>query len=128
MNELLMQLLQAVITAVVPVLTVYLVTLLKAKIAEASAKIESIKAEAFLREVSDAVGTAVMFTSQTYVDKLKDSGVFTAENQLEALRLAKDKAIELTSKSALAFLNTTYRDAADYIESKIEEQVWLMKE
>ena len=128
MNELLMQLLQAIITAVVPVLAAYLVTLIKAKTAETAAKMESAKAKGYLQEISDAVATAVTFTSQTYVDKLKLSDSFTAENQAEALRRSKEKAIDLLSKSALAFISETYRDATDYIESRVEQEVRLQKD
>ena len=57
-------------------------------------------AKELLAEVTEAVTTAVTYTSQTYVDTLKKDGIFNKEAQMEALQKAKDKALALLSESA----------------------------
>ena len=74
MTELLFNLLQAVIIAAVPTLTAFLVNLISTKKANA-------KSNSYLLQIADAVATAVSATSQTYVDNLKQGGIFSAEEQ-----------------------------------------------
>ncbi len=123
MKEVLLTVLQAVIITVVPVITTYLCNFLKQKSNQAAAKTNDDLAASYIREVTDAVTTAVTFTSQTYVDNLKKSGTFTVENQKEAFNKALNKAVEILSAEAKEYLAKAYGDLTNYLSTKIEAEV-----
>ena len=72
MSEFLSNLLIAVITAAVPVLTTYAVKLIKQVGASAAAKTDDAKKQGYANEIALAVSEAVSMVSQTYVDSLKN--------------------------------------------------------
>ena len=84
MKEFLTTLLQAVLVAAVPVCAAFIGKGLKALASYLGQKSENDMAKKYLAAVADAVATAVTYTSQVYVDKLKETGQFTKENQREA--------------------------------------------
>ena len=118
-----MVLLKAVVTAAVPVCTAYLAAFLKKKSAQAVAQTESAKAKALAEQVTDAVCTAVTYTSQTYVDALKRSSGFDKDAQRAALMKSLEKAEALLSEAALVALEETYGSAQSYLVSRIEAEV-----
>lgn len=128
MKEFLFELLQAVATAAVPVCAAFLVQFLRRKSAEAAARTDSLITKELLAEVTEAVTTAVTYTSQTYVDALKVSGKFTKENQEEALKKAVEQAEKLLTAEARAFLEKAYGDLNAYLVSKIEAEVRVQKQ
>lgn len=123
MKEFILVLLQAVIIAAVPVVTTYLCNFLKQKSNQAATKTNNDLAASYIREAADAVTTAVTFTSQTYVDNLKNSGAFTVENQKEAFNKAMNKAVEILSAEAKEYLAKAYGDLTNYLTTKIEAEV-----
>ena len=88
MNEFLSELLMTVITAAVPVLSAYAITLIRKARDKAAAQTDSIKQQDYISEIADAISVAVATTSQTYVDALKKTGSFTKEAQAEAAQKA----------------------------------------
>lgn len=123
MKEFILVLLQAVIIAAVPVVTTYLCNFLKQKSNQAAAKTNNDLAASYIKEAADAIATAVTFTSQTYVDNLKNSGTFTVENQKEAFNKAMNKAVEILSAEAKEYLTKAYGDLTNYLTTKIEAEV-----
>ena len=71
MQELLSNLLIAVITAAVPVITAYGISLIKKTAENAAANTSNVKEQGYIREIADAISDAVAATSQTYVDALR---------------------------------------------------------
>ncbi len=67
MQEFLKDILFAVITAAVPVLTAYLVVLIRKVGENAAANTESVKAKTYIMEAAEAIAAAVAATNQTYV-------------------------------------------------------------
>lgn len=128
MKEFLFELLQAVATAAVPVCVAFLVQFLRRKSAEAAARTDSLTTKELLAEVTEAVTTAVTYTSQTYVDALKKKGIFDTQAQTEALQKSKDKALSLLSESAKDVLASIYGDLNSYLETMIEAQVRVQKQ
>ena len=123
MKEFILVLLQAVIIAAGPVITSYLCSFLKQKSDQAAAKTNNELAASYIKEAADAVTTAVTFTSQTYVDNLKNSGAFSTENQKEAFNKAMSKAMEIMSAEAKNYLAKAYGDLTNYLATKIEAEV-----
>ena len=128
MKEFVLELLQAVATAAVPVCAAFLVQFLRRKSEQIGAQIDSLDTKELLAEVTEAVTTAVTYTSQTYVDTLKKDGIFNKEAQMEALQKAKDKALALLSESAKDVLAQIYGSLDDYLETMIEAQVRVQKQ
>ena len=123
MNEFLTTLLQAVLVAAVPVCAAFIGKGLKALAAYLGQKSESDAARKYLEAAADAISTAVTYTSQVYVDKLKENGQFTKENQQEALGIAVAQAKNLLTAEAAAFLENAYGDLNEYLKSRIEAEV-----
>lgn len=128
MKEFVIELLQAVATAAVPVCAAFLVQFLRRKSEQIGAQIDSLDTKELLAEVTEAVTTAVTYTSQTYVDALKASGNFTKENQEEALKKAVEQAERLLTAEARSFLEKAYGDLNAYLVSKIEAEVRVQKQ
>ena len=123
MNEFLATLLQAVLVAAVPVCAAFLGKGLKALASYLGQKSENDTVKMYMEAIADAVATAVTYTSQVYVDKLKETGQFTKENQQEALGIAVAQAKNLLTAEAAAYLQTAYGDLNEYLKSRIEAEV-----
>ena len=127
MNAFIIELLQAIATAAIPVCAAYLVQYLHRKSEHIIAQTDNMTIKAFLTEATDAVSTAVTYTSQTFVDALKKEGQFDKDRQQEALKKSLDKAISLLSESAKNALTDIYGDLEAYLTSKIEAEVRSQK-
>jgi len=127
MNAFIIELLQAIATAAIPVCAAYLVQYLRRKSEQIIAQTDNMTIKAFLAEAADAVSTAVTYTSQTFVDALKKEGIFNKDKQQEALKKSLDKAISLLSESAKNALTDIYGNLEAYLTSKIEAEVRSQK-
>ena len=127
MNAFIIELLQAIATAAIPVCAAYLVQYLRRKSEQIIAQTDNMTIKAFLVEATDAVSTAVTYTSQTFVDALKKEGKFDKDKQQEALEKSLDKAISLLSEPAKKALEDIYGDLRAYLTSKIEAEVRSQK-
>jgi len=123
MRELLQTLLTATITAAVPVITVYGISLIRKVSAGFSAKTDSLMMQGIIQEVSSAVCDGVSAVNQTYVDSLKKSGAFTKEAQKEAAEEALEACMAAISAETQEFLENKYGDLAGYLRNKIEAEV-----
>ena len=127
MSEFLTQLLQAVIIAAITVCASFLIRFLNQKSGQIAAETDSVELKNLLEQVTDAVTTAVTYTSQTFVDALKKDGLFDADAQKEALQKSLDKAVSLLSETAQSTLEEIYGNLNDYLTSKIEAEVRSQK-
>jgi hypothetical protein len=123
MKEVLLTLLNAVIMVAVPIATGAFCGFLKKKSAEVQAKTANTVVNSYVREITDAVATAVTFTSQTYVDGLKKDGIFSLDSQTAALNLAIETARDILSKESIAFIERAYGDVKEYLTTRIEAEV-----
>jgi len=127
MKELLINLLLAVVTAAVPVLTTYAISYINKAKENAVADTDDIKAQSYIKEIAQAITDAVAATSQTYVDALKQAGTFTAEAQAEAAKKALTACLGSISPAATAFIENAYGDIKEYLTTKIEAEVRKQK-
>lgn len=127
MNAFIIELLHTIATAAIPVCAAYLVQYLHRKSEQIIAQTDNMTIKAFLTEATDAVSTAVTYTSQTFVDALKKEGNFNKDKQQEALKKSLDKAISLLSESAKNALTDIYGNLEAYLTSKIEAEVRSQK-
>ena len=127
MSEFLSTLLQAVIIAAVPVCAGAIIKGIQAGARYLASRAENETARKYLEDTADAVSTAVTYTSQTYVDRLKSSKQFSQENQEEALQKAVEQAEKLLTAETRAFLEKAYGDLNAYLISRIEAEVRKQK-
>ena len=122
-SALLRDFLYAIITAAVPVLTVYSVKFLKTHFDKAKIETEKSVVSDTINEALDLIITVVSSTSQTYVDSLKSSGEFTKESQVEAFNKTKSTILELLSTESKELLATLYTDIDTWLDVQIEAAV-----
>jgi len=121
--EFLATLLQAVIAAAVPVLAAFAARLLNAKTDEAQLKIKNTTLSNAVGQAALAASAAVAYVAQTYVDKLKEAGKFSAEKQKEALAEALVTAKQLLTLDAQNILLQAYGSVSTYLEKLIEAEI-----
>jgi len=126
-KEFLSALLQAILIASIPVVATYIKKSLQAFAEYLKSKIENDKSKHILDDIAKAVTDAVTYTSQTYVDALKQSGSFTMENQGIALQKSYDKAKMLLGDQAIEYIELTYGNLKEYLTTRIEAEVRKQK-
>ena len=119
-SELLANILNTVMVAVIPILVSFLV-----KRINIQTKNETINN--YLTIAENAVSTAVQTISQTYVDALKSDGKFTAEEQKQAFEMAKTTAKQIMGDAALQAVDQLSHDSNGWLNAKIEAAVWTSK-
>lgn len=127
MQDLISDLLVAVVTVCVPIFTTYIVKAIQKAGDNAAADTEDLKVRGYIEEITAAITQAVSATSQTYVDALKESGEFTLEAQKEALQKSIETAKAILSPAALEFIDDVYGDFVEYVTPKIEAEVRKQK-
>lgn len=121
-----------VATVVVPLLgaiTTFIIAWINAKTTQIKQKTSSDRLKDYLDIAEKAVASAVTAVSQTYVDTLKKGDAFTIENQKEAFKMARTKALAIMGAEALTALKAELKSAEFdiWIDTKIEEYVKLSK-
>ena len=124
MNEILMNILSIIVTAVILPLISFagtkLITYLNSKIKDENAK-------EFLTQATTIVTNAVRSVFQTYVDRLKASGSFDAHAQTVALTKARDIALAQMSDDVKNYIVSNYGDLNNWITTQIEATINLIK-
>lgn len=124
MNEIILNVISCVVTAVV----IPLITLLGTKlISWLSAKIKNEKATKILSDANAIIMSAVKSTFQTYVDALKKEGNFNKEAQLIALSKAKDTALGELSEETKNYIEENYGDLDSWLTTSIESTIDTLK-
>ena len=124
MNEIILNIISVVVTAVILPLISYAGTRL---ISYLNSKIKDEKARELLTQATGVVTNAVRAVFQTYVESLKKSGNFGAEAQLEALNKAKEIALSQLSEEVKEYITTNYGDINNWLTTQIEATINLIK-
>lgn len=124
MNEIILNIISVVITAVILPLISYagarLIAWLNAKIKDENAKLQ-------LTVATDIVMNAVRSVFQTYVETLKKNGTFDKESQKVALIKAKDDALAQMSDEIKDYITKNYGDLETWITTQIESTINILK-
>ena len=118
----------AVLTAAVPVLTAYLIVLIRKVGDKAAADATNVTLKAYIAEATQAITAAVAFTNQTYVDSLKNAGKFDVDAQKEAAQRALEACLASISPAARSFIEAAYGDIREYLKNRIEAEVREQKQ
>lgn len=124
MNDILINIISAVVTTVLPPLITWAGTRL---IQYIGTKIKNEKAATLLSAATEIVLNAVRSVFQTYVESLKASSSFTKEAQFTALCKAKDIALAQFGDDVKEFITKTYGDLDGWITNQIESTINLLK-
>lgn len=124
MNEILLNILSVVVTAII----LPLISMVGGKLINwLSAKIKNEKAGNLIGTATEIVINAVKSVFQTYVDSLKKEGKFDKESQLIALSKAKDVAISQMTEEVKEFIRENYGDLDAWLNTQIEATIDTLK-
>lgn len=124
MNEILLNILSVVVTAVILPLISYAGTKL---VSYLNSKIQNEKTKDLLAQATLVVTNAVRAVFQTYVDSLKKSGNFGKEAQIEALKQAKNIALTQLSEDVKEYIQNNFGDINTWLTTQIEATINLIK-
>lgn len=124
MNEIILNIISVVVTAVILPLISYagarLITWLNTKIKDENAKQQ-------LTVATDIVTNAVRSVFQTYVEALKKNGTFDKESQKAALIKAKNDALAQMTDEIKEYITKNYGDLETWIITQIESTINILK-
>lgn len=120
-------LLTAVIIPLFGILTKYMITLLKRRIAQLEQSIGQERARNYLSLAENAIESAVISVNQTFVEALKKEGAFDEEAMAQSFRMAKELAAGIIGNAAREGLKLVYEDVDAWLDSKIEFYVNRIK-
>lgn len=124
MNDILLNIISIVVTAVI----VPLISLLGTKLIQwIGTKIKDEKAAAFLSKASEIVLSAVKSVFQTYVDSLKKSGDFDAEAQKTALNKATVIIKSQLGTELIDYIKKNYGYLDAWISTQVESTIDTLK-
>ena len=127
MKEFALLLLEYVLALAIPVVSGFVVKWIKEKAQREKTNSDKDTLYECIEIVEQIVVQAVTHTSQVFVDSLKSKGVFTKDKQIEAFNKAKDEVLTLVPVSALKILNEYFGDFDSWLDSKIEQAVYTLK-
>lgn len=124
MNEIILNIISVVVTAVILPLISYagarLITWLNAKIKDENAKQQ-------LTVATDIVTNAVRSVFQTYVEALKKNGTFDKESQKVALIKAKNDSLAQMTDETKEYITKNYGNLETWIITQIESTINILK-
>lgn len=125
--DILGQIFDVCIVPILSVLVTALVKFIQQKIDEAKKKSDSDLTVKYLEMLETTILDCLQSTNQTYVDALKEEGLFDEEAQKEALQRTKDAVWGILSEDAITYLTAFIGDLDSFIEHKIEANIKMQK-
>lgn len=123
LNEVFQMLLPLALTA----LSVTAMSYVRKKLEEGKEKSDSDTTDKYLTMLQSTVEDAVLATTQTYVDALKNQNMFDKEAQKHAFQLTYDAVMKVLTDDAKEYIANAVGDLETYITNKIESTVKLSK-
>lgn len=124
MNELLLNILSVVVTAVI----LPLISFGGKKLIDyLNEKISNEKTSKLLNTATEIVVSAVRTVFQTYVDALNKEGNFNKDTHLTALTKAKDIAISQMNDELKKFIEENYGNVDNWLITQIETTIIIIK-
>ena len=124
MNEILLNVLSIVVTAVI----IPVISFLGFKLSQfLNSKIKDEKARALLNKANEIVLNAVRSVFQTYVESLKNSGSFNEDAQAIAFNKAKAIITSELTEELSTFIKENFGDINSWITNQIEASIYKLK-
>lgn len=121
--EELQNILYAVITAAVPIITGFVCKWLASLYENNKIRIKNERANVILGQVTDMIIAAVETTTSTYVKELKANNLFTKELHKEAFKKTFDTVKKQLTEESTEIITAIYGDIDEYLTNKIEQLV-----
>lgn len=86
-------------------------------------KVKDEKLERIINRVENIVKQTVILINQTYVDALKEEGLFDKEAQKAAFEMCKEKVLAMLNDETIIALAETFGDYEEWIRTLIEAYV-----
>ena len=86
-------------------------------------KVKDEKLARLLTRVENIVKQTVILINQTYVDALKEEGLFDKEAQKAAFEMCKEKVLAMLNDEAIVAIAETFGDYEEWIRTLIEAYV-----
>ena len=125
--ELLIKIFEICIILLLGILTTYIVSFLRNKSKELSAKTNNETLNTYLNMLTDMITNCVIATNQTYVNSLKSQGKFDAEAQKRAFETTKNAVLLILTDEVKSYLSTAIGDIDAFIDNQIEAVVNINK-
>lgn len=126
-TEILTQVFELIIYPVLSIAGIYLTYLISVKIKELKQKASDEATKKCLDMLNDTIADAVLATTQTYVESLKEQGKFDEEAQKVAFKQTYDAVIGLLTTEAINCITAYVGDLETYVTNKIEANVKVSK-
>ena len=107
--------------------SVSLIVYIGIKNKEIKDKTDSETIDRYLDMLESTITDAVLTTTQTYVEALKNKNAFDTEAQKTAFKMSYDAVMKVLTDEAKVYLQTIVGDLQTYITNKIEAKVKLTK-
>jgi len=117
---------EIIISLITLVLAPCMIILVNAGVKYLASKTDNEKLEHMLTDIGSAVATAVDAVTQTFVTDLKDAtkdGVWSKDEQLQALDKARAIVENQISESTITFLSEHNIDIQAYLKAQIEAYI-----
>ena len=86
-------------------------------------KVKDEKLERIINRVENIVKQTVILINQTYVDALKEEGLFDKEAQKAAFEMCKERVLAMLNDEAIVAIAETFGDYEEWIRTLIEAYV-----
>ena len=117
------QLLTAVLTAAIPIISTFVIQLIRTKVSSMKDEIENNTISTVLTLMEDLVVSSIEYVDQTVVYYLKEKGLFDRAEQQKAFDMCLNRVKELMSPTMQNVIEVTYGDLDDWLEIKIESLI-----
>ena len=121
------QVFELLVYPVLSIAGIYLTYLISVKIKELKQKTKDDLAKKYLDMLNDTISSAVLATTQTYVESLKKQGKFDIEAQKVAFNMTYDAVMKVLTEEAVKYITESVGDIETYITNKIEASVKTTK-
>ena len=126
--EFLNQLLMAVLTAAVPILSGFAIRFLREKANAVKDQSVNDQIDRLVVLAEDVAEKAVLYTNQTYVDALRVSGAFDVEAQKAAFKMSFDNAKGLIPEAAKEAVTLIFGSVDSWLTTQIEASIQMRKD
>jgi hypothetical protein len=125
--QVLNQIFELIIYPVLSITGIYLTYLISVKIKELKQKTENETTKKYLDMLNGTISSAVLATTQTYVESLKKEGKFDMDAQKNAFKQTYEAVMKVLTDEAIKYITVSVGDLETYITNKIEAEVKLTK-
>lgn len=121
------QIFQLVVSLVIPALAAILIAFISKQIKQSQDKIDNELVYKYLGMLDKTVTSAVLATTQTYVEALKNEQAFDKEAQEKAFQMTYEAVMKVLTDEAKLYITSAVGDLQTYITNQIEATVKTTK-